>query len=216
MPRNSKNQKKLLMIITALVWAAAIATSAGKFKLAAKSPITIELTTKPSFVKVTINGEKHFEGVYIDTPRQIRIAGGVNRITISREGYISNLFSVDAASGETVSMNEVVLQKNPELMFQTLEINHDDRQDPIYVSVANGFIVGETPIATDDAVQGSTYIITAFPAWPDRGVQVRCRVKMPVSHSNDYESDTLTVHKVSIRKSRRGDTLFFKGCAKLK
>jgi len=216
---NPSNQKKLLIIVTALVWIAAIATSAGKFKLAAKGPITIELATRPTSVKVTINGEKQFDGMYVETPRQMKIAGGVNRIKISREGYISSLFTVDAVSGETVNMNEVVLQKNQDLKFQSLEISHDDQTAPIYVSVANGLLAGETPISTDDAINGSTYIITAFPAWPAREPNVRCRVKMPPRDTNDEESDFLktSAYKVLIKKSRRGtQQLNFKGCDRLK
>ncbi len=215
----SHSQKKLLIIVTALVWVAAIATSAGKFKLAAKGPITIELATRPTSVKITINGEKQFDGMYVETPKQMKIAGGVNRIKISREGYISNLFTVDAVSGETVNMNEVVLQKNPELLFQPLEVAHDEQGEPIYISVANGLMAGETPMLTEDAIRGSTYIVTAYPAWPAREPNVRCRIKMPGSEQGEDVNDPakMSPYRVTIKRSRRaGQQLVFKGCDKLK
>jgi hypothetical protein len=215
----SSSQKKLLIFVTALVWVAAIATSAGKFKLAARGPITIELATRPTSVKVTINNEKQFEGMYIETPKQIKIAGGVNKIKISREGYISSLFTVDAVSGETINMSEVVLQRNPELQFQQLEISHDDQSEPVYVSVANGLITGETPISTDDAIRGSTYVITVYPAWPAKEPSVRCRVKMPGSEQGEDEGEAIKMspYKVTIKRaSKTQQQLTFKGCDKLK
>ena len=215
----SSGQKKLLIFVTALVWVAAIATSAGKFKLAAKGPITIELAARPTSVKVTINNEKQFDGMYVETPKQIKIAGGLNKIKISREGYISNLFTVDAISGETVNMSEVVLQRNPELNFQPLEITHDDHSEPVYVSVANGLFTGETPVATDDAISGSTYVITAYPSWPAKDPNVRCRVKMPGIETGGTEVDasTISAYKVTIKRGRKSpQQLTFKGCEKLK
>jgi hypothetical protein len=209
----------MLMFVTALVWIAAIATSAGKFKLAAKGPITIELATRPTSVKVTINGEKQSDGMYIETPKLMKIAGGVNRIKISREGYISTIFTVDAISGETVNMNEVVLQRNPELQFQPLEIAHDEQSDPIYVSVANGLMSGDTPLLADDAVKGSTYVITAFPAWPAREPNVRCRLKMPLEEATDDEQENIkhSSYKVTIKRVRKNpQQLVFKGCDRLK
>ncbi len=215
----SHSQKNLLIIVTVLVWVAAIATSAGKFKLAAKGPITIELATRPTSVKITINGEKQFDGMYVETPKQMKIAGGINRIKISREGYISNLFTVDAVSGETVNMNEVVLQKNPELLFQPLEVAHDEQGEPIYISVANGLMAGETPMLTEDAIRGSTYIVTAYPAWPARDPNVRCRIKMPGNEDENDVQDTakMSPYRVTIKRSRRApQQLVFKGCDKLK
>lgn len=212
-------QKKFLIFVTVLVWVAAIATSAGKFKLAARGPITIELATRPTSVKVTINNEKQFDGMYIETPKQLKIAGGVNKIKISREGYISNLFTVDAVSGETVNLNEVVLQRNPELHFQPLEISQDDQSEPVYVSVANGLITGETPVSTDDAIRGSTYIITAYPAWPNKEPNVRCRVKMPGSENGEEEAEAIktSTYKVTIKRARKAPhQVTFKGCDKLK
>lgn len=220
------NRKKLLILVTALVWVAAIATSAGKFKLAARGPITIELATRPTSVKVTINNENQFDGMYIETPKQFKIAGGLNKIKISREGYISNLFTVDAVSGETVITSEVLLQRNPELNFQPLEISHDDHSEPVYISVANGLLTGETPVSTDDAIQGSTYVITAYPAWPAKDPFVRCRVKIPGGHTvkedeedGDGDGDVLKTspYKISIKRARKSPhQLTFKGCDKLK
>ena len=116
-------------------------------------------------------------------------------------------------------MSEVVLQRNPELNFQTLEITHDDHSEPVYVSVANGLFTGETPVATDDAISGSTYVITAYPAWPANDPHVRCRVKMPGSENGDADSNALKsgTYKVTIKRWRKApQQLTFKGCEKLK
>lgn len=217
---NPKLTKNMLMWVTAVVWLAAIATSAGKFKLSSKSVVSISLIAKPSAVKIIINNEKRFDGSYVETPQLLKIPPGKNKVKVSREGYISAVFTVDAAPGETISMNDVVLQKNPELQFQTLEITSGEDEEPVYASLNNGFITGETPITTLDAVAGSSYIMTAYPSWPEKESAVRCRIKIPAAKKRQDEASSVLksdVLQVSIRRSHRNASqLSFKGCDKLK
>lgn len=220
MNRNPKSTKNLLIIVTVLVWIAAIATSAGKFKMAAKAAVNISLVAKPSAVKILINNEKKFDGQYVETPQLIKVPSGKSKVKVSREGYISAVFTVDAAPGETINMNDVVLQKNPDLQFQTLEITTDEDEEPLYTSLNNGFISGETPITTFDAVAGSTYVMTVYPSWPEKEGSTRCRIKIPPAKkpqedtSSFLQSDVL---QVSVKRSaRNAKVLSFKGCDKLK
>ena len=220
MNQNQKRTKTALIVVTILVWAAAIATSAGKFKLAAKTPVSISLNTKPSSVKITINNEKQFDGMYADTPRQLKISPGVSKVKVSREGYISAIFSVDAAPGETINMNDVVLQRNTDLTFQTIEITTDETDDPIFISINNGFISGETPITSDDTVSGSSYVLTAYPSWPQKESSSRCRIKIPAQRQGENDQGSVLrsdVLRVAIKRSTKNPQhLNFKGCDKLK
>jgi hypothetical protein len=219
LPAGNRKNKNILMIVTALVWVAAIATSVGKFRLAAKAPVSVTLSTKPSSVRVLVNGQKQFDGAYVETPRQLTLAPGKSNIKISREGYISAAFSVDAIGGESINMTDVVLQKNADLQFQPLEVLTPEEDEPVYISLNNGFVTGETPVGTSDPVIGSTYILTAYPNWPDQEGSQRCRVRLPGGKSGDEAESVLKtdVHRVMIRRSAKNPgQLLFRGCDKLR
>lgn len=213
-----KRRKQLLIIITALVWIAAIATSAGKVRLAARAPINVTLGTKPTTVRVHINNEKQFDGAYIETPRTMLLNPGRNHVRISRDGYISAVFTVDALAGEIINMTDVVLQKNAELSFHPLEIITHDNDEPVYVSINQGWVTGETPLMTSDTVSGGQYMLIAYPDWPEQTGAQRCRVRIPAAKADDTSSILRSdAHRITIRRSNRNaQTLLFRGCDKLK
>ena len=183
-----KTRRSLLITVTAFVWAAALAASFGRFKLAARPPVTIALATKPPAVKITIDGERQFEGIYTDTPIKLAIPPGRHKLKISRDGYVAHLVTVEADSGETFHMEDVVLQKNANFIFASVDVDGSPGDPAAHVDIDDGLIKGDTPLSTHELIAEGIHNLTVYPNWPDQEVKFRCKFtpEAPDQEGNPY------------------------------
>lgn len=154
-------RRAALISVTALVWAAAIANTSYRFKLAAKAGIAVSLTTLPEAVLVSVDGERQFNGAYVLTPLKLGIPPGKHKIKIARDGYIAHIVTVEGDSGEQFKMDDVVLQRNPELSFAKVSV--DAPEPGVYIEIDDGLVRGATPLVTDALVLGAEHHVAVFP-----------------------------------------------------
>ena len=176
MTEPKKTGRAALAIITALVWAAAFANSTYRFKLSAKAQIGVSLTTKPDAVRLTIDGERQFNGAYAVTPLKIAVPPGRHKLKIFRDGYVAHVVTVEGDSGEQFKMDDVVLQKNPDLTFGHVEISADGPTDgAVYVEVDDGLVRGDLPLQTDELTSFSEHTLAIYPKGRQGEAKLRCR-----------------------------------------
>ncbi len=188
---NRATRQSLLIAVTAFVWVAALAASVGRFKLAAKPPLVIALGTTPTGIRITVDGEKQFEGNYVETPVKVNMAPGRHKLKISRDGYVAHLVSVEGDSGETFRMDDVVLQRNGNYAFATVELSGQPGDQPVHVEIDDGLARGETPVNFSDLTADQPHVLAVYPKWPDKEPRYRCKFLLP--SGTDEESPALTV-----------------------
>lgn len=171
---NRTTRRTILIVATAFVWLAAGAASVGRFKLAAKPPLVISLGTKPANVKVHVDGEKQFEGTYVETPVKVTMPPGKHKLKISRDGFIAHLVSVEGDAGEVFKMEDVVLQRNANFSFATVEVAAE-APHPVHVEIDDGLERGDTPFSSGDVTADQAHVLSVFPKWPEREPRFRCK-----------------------------------------
>lgn len=172
--RNRTQTRATLATLTVLVWGTAIANSTYKIKLAAKTQVSVTLTTKPDAVKISLDGERLEDGAYIVTPTKFPLPPGRHKLKIARDGYVAHVITVEKDSGEQFKIDDVVLQKNPDLTFASLTVDGYDA--PIYVEIDDGLVRGDTPLATADVTLGTEHTLTVFPRGRENpDVKWKCR-----------------------------------------
>lgn len=205
---NRAQRRTILIFATAFVWLAAGAASVGKFKLAAKPPLVISLATTPANVKIFIDNQPQYEGAYVETPTKVNMAPGKHKLKISREGFIAHLVSVEGDSGETFRMEDVVLQRNANFNFGSVEITSESTQ-ALHVEVDDGIERGETPVTAPDLTTDQQHFIAAFPKWPEKEPRFRCKFAFP--NPEDQGEPTVQVHF----KVKGGRVKAVTGCEKV-
>ncbi len=196
-------RRTLLISATVFVWVTAGAASVWRFKLAAKPPLTISLGTSPRSVRITVDGEKQFDGLYVETPVKVSMPPGRHKLKISRDGFIAHLVSVEGDSGETFRMEDVVLQRNGNFAFATIDISTQAGEPPVHVEIDDGLASGDTPLVASELTADQTHILSVYPKWPDKDLRFRCRFTPPAA--GDEESPSvhvrLRVRGVKVRAS---------------
>lgn len=178
MAMNQQTRRTALITATTFVWLAAGVVSVGKFRLAAKPPLVISLGTTPANVRIFIDGDKQYEGAYVETPLKVNMPPGKHKLKISREGFIAHLVSVEGESGEVFRMEDVVLQRNANFNFGSLEVTADAAA-PVQVEVDEGLERGETPLTAVDLVTEQPHVLTVYPKWPEKDAKYRCKFAFP-------------------------------------
>ncbi len=201
-------RRTTLIFATAFVWLAAGAASVGKFKLAAKAPLVISLGTTPASVKIFIDGQPQFEGAYVETPLKVNMPPGKHKLKISREGFIAHLVSVEGDAGETFRMEDVVLQRNANFNFGSVEITSEGI-NVLHVEIDEGADKGETPATAPDLTTDQQHVIAVFPKWPEKEPRFRCKFAFP--NPDDSAEPTVQVHF----KFKGGRIKSVTGCEKI-
>ncbi len=205
---NPRTQRRVALItLTTLVWGAALTNSFYKFKLSAKSGISVSLTTKPEHVRVSVDSERQFDGAYVQTPVKIAVPPGRHRIKVARDGYVAHVVTVEGDSGDVFKMDDVVLQKNPDLIFARVivEATYEGIEARAFVEIDEGLVRGETPLTTHELTLGSEHSLLVYPKGKDVDVKFRCRFTPP------GEMDGAE-HAIKIKITR--DAVKATGCAK--
>ena len=198
----STARRVLLMTVTALVWVAALVNSTYKFRLAAKAAVMVSLTTKPDTVVVTVDGERQFEGGYVVTPLKLGVPPGKHKIKMARDGYIAHVVTVEGDNGEQFKMDDVVLQKNPDIAFAHVTV--EGPVPAVYAEIDDGLVRGETPLSTSDVTLGSEHRLTIYPRGKaDLDVKWTCRFTPPIDVA-DY----------AIRVKTKGNLVKASACEK--
>lgn len=207
-PRRS-TPLKIMQILAAMVWAAVLAASVGRFKLAAKPGLRVILKTEPAPVHIVIDNQKYGDknGRYTLTPITIDLPPGKHRLKIARDGYIAHIVSVEGDSAEVIKMDEVVLERTPGVMLGTIQIGVKGEQPEMFIEIDDGFLVGPTPFAASDLSLETPHTLSVFPAWPDRTQEHRCRFKI----QNQKITDSLLLDI-----SLKGGKLVVSNCQKVK
>ncbi len=208
MTMDQATRRTILIIATAFVWLAAGAASVGKFKLAAKAPLVISLGTTPVNVKISIDGQPQEGGAYVETPLKVNMAPGKHKLKISREGFIAHLVSVEGDSGETFRMEDVVLQRNANFNFGSVEVTSEG-VNALHVDVDEGADKGETPLTAPDLTTDQAHVLTVFPKWPEKEPRFRCKFAFP--NPDDSAEPTVSVHF----KFQAGRLKSVTGCEKI-
>ncbi len=201
----AKPHRNVLMTVTAFVWVAAISASVGRFKLAAKTPLTISLSTQPENVRLHVDGERQFGGAYVATPVKVNLRPGRRKLRISRDGYAPHVVAIEGDAGENFRMDEVVLKKDKPDSFAMVEIIRDGAA--VHVDIDDGLAQGETPFTTADLSGNTTHTLAAYSAWPDKEPVFRCRFKT-VPHRDGEPPQRIKL------KSKAGTVRSATGCQK--
>ncbi len=203
---DARTQRRAVLItVTVLVWVAAIGNSTYKFRLAAKAAVLVSLTTKPETILVSVDGERQFEGGYVLTPVKLGVPPGKHKIKIARDGYIAHVVTVEGDSGEQFHMDDVVLQKNPDLLFAKVTV--EGPETPVYVEIDDGLVRGDTPLVTTDVTLAADHHLTVYPRGKaDLDVKWKCRFS-PQGETEGAE------HAIKVRT--KGDQVKAAGCEKV-
>jgi hypothetical protein len=202
MPMPQTQRRITLITLTAIVWGLALTRVSVTLRLAAKAPISVSLTTTPDSVWVSIDGEREDDGEYLPTPRQLAVPPGRHKLKIARAGYIAHVVTIEGDSGEVFKMDDVVLEKNPDLLFSSLTV--DGPETPVFVDIDAGLVRGETPLTTTDVTLGTEHVLTVYPRGKaDLSVKWRCKFT-PTGDADgaDYE----------IKLKTKGDQVKAAGC----
>src|SRR5690606_26698937 len=103
-----KTRRLLLGTTAALVWAGVGATFTQTLTLAAKAPLTIQLTTEPKAVKIRAGRQQLFDGRYHQPPVKISLPPGRHNLTISREGFVTHAIAVFGRAGEKITVDHML------------------------------------------------------------------------------------------------------------
>jgi hypothetical protein len=172
--------KQALILLTFAVWAAAVVVKVNGIKLTARAPVTIQLATKPSSVRVTVDGEKQAGGAYLQTPTSLTTPPGRHRLKISRDGYVAHVMTVEGDPGEAFKMEDIVLQALPEARFVTVEVQVQAAL-PMYVEIDEGHDAGQAPLTSEDLEEGKPHTLVVYPAWPEREPRFTCKFTPPAA-----------------------------------
>jgi hypothetical protein len=170
-----KTRRAGLISLTALVWGAAFTASVARFKLSARSQLQVELAVTPPAVRVTVDGERQFDGAYADTPLKLLLRPGHHRFKVSRDGYVAQVFQVDGDAGDELHLTQVVLEKSDGQLFQPVEISAAAGDPPVHVEIDDGLAHGETPFLFSDLTADREHAAIFYLKWPDKEPKVRCR-----------------------------------------
>lgn len=113
---------RIVSLLTAAVWTAAIAQLFLNKKMPSRSQLTVTLTSEPKRVRIQIRGERPQTRQYVDTPINLSLAPGRRRIRVSRPGYRGHDMIVEGAAGEQINIGPVVLERDPTARFGLVEI----------------------------------------------------------------------------------------------
>src|SRR4051812_22800369 len=98
-------RRSLVLAVTAAVWTGALAFAvAGQMRLAARAPTSVNITTWPAAVRITVDGDKQFGGAYVVTPTKVTMPAGRHKVTLSRDGYFAQSSEFDDVTGRTIEM----------------------------------------------------------------------------------------------------------------
>lgn len=196
--------------MTALVWAAALGFAlAGRYRLAARAPTEVTLTTWPPAVRISIDGEKQFAGSYVLTPVKLQLAAGRHRLSLSRDGYYAQTSEIEDVTGRKIDMNNVVLQRSTDQIFTPVEIEVAESESPVQVDVDDGFVSGETPLVLDDLLADAPHVLSIRTTVADKSTTIfRCRFTPPAPEPE--------APPFKIRIKVAGTSYKATGCAKLK
>jgi hypothetical protein len=207
--RHRTRRRQALALAAAGVWAAAVITSVGRFKLAARPPMLIALQTEPSAVRLTLDGERLEGGAYVDTPVKLPLNPGQHRLKIARDGYIAHVVSVSGISGKVYNMDSVVLQRHPEAAFTAVEVLPMDLKTPaLHVDLDDGLAKGDIPFATNELTADQEHVLSVYPAWPETEPSFRCKFTPPPSEAGEP-------HRIKVGLSANG-SVRTQGCERLK
>lgn len=177
-----------LAVLTALVWLLALANSAYRFKLSAKAQITVSLTAKPEAVRVMIDGDRQFDGNYVTTPVKILVPPGRHKIKILRDGYVAHVVSVEGDSGEQFKMDDVVLQRNPDLIFVRVIVIADGLVEGApYAEIDDGLARGDLPLETAEVTGFSEHVLAVYPKGKGSEAKLRCKFTPQGDQAPEYQ-----------------------------
>jgi hypothetical protein len=199
---------RLLQLLTAAVWAAVVVAGVGRFKLAARPPLKVDLKTTPPQVRVTLDGRKLFDGTYVATPVGLEMPPGKHRLKIARDGYIAHAVSVEGDSADVVKMDDVMLERAPGYPVGQVDLRVRAGDPEVYLEVDDGFLAGQTPIEAEDLQADAPHTVAVYPAWPERDEQYRCRFIAPPSDAAEPLAVDVTL--------KNGRVTAVSNCQKLK
>lgn len=185
-------QRMILIPMTIGVWTAVAIVASTKFKLAARSPLTLSIGVRPQPVKVLVDGERHGDGAYVETPLKLPLAPGRHKLKISRDGYVAHRITVDVEAGENLRMDDIVLERQSGTQFYGVDVTGDV---PLYADVDNGLGHGELPLSLPEITADQPHILTLFPKWPERDGRWSCRFTPTASSTTSGG-----VHHIKVRQ----------------
>ena len=175
-------RRALMWSVTALVWSVAAIVAAGKFALFARVPMTVDLESDPTVVRVTVDGDKVENGHYLETPTKLFLRPGHHKLKISRDGYLPAFTSISGGAGETIVVDDIVLSRLPDSQWTSVEVASEDL--PQYCEIDDAFSQGETPLEVSDLVVGFQHTISCYPKWPAREGSVKCKFTPPTDSAH--------------------------------
>ena len=172
-----------LIWMTICVWSAVGILSVSRFKFAARSvPMSIQLVTKPSTIRLSLDSERYANGGYLDTPIKLQLKAGRHQMKIARDGFVAHIVTIEGLSGDSFHMEDVVLARNPATPMATVQVVSDDATANF--DIDDGLVQAETPFTAFDITADQIHQLTIYPKWPNKDMRQRCRFT-PAIDEND-------------------------------
>ena len=184
---------RILTLLTASVWTAAIANMFMHNRLSAKGAVSVQLATEPKIVKILVKGDKTQPVSYVETPTTFSLAPGRRKIRIIRDGYRTHEMTIEGDAGYHINMGQIVLEPDPDLSFAKLELRMEGGSAYYYIN--NGLVRGEQNASINDLVVGQEYVLTVALSNETLTPRTRCRLLLKDSHSE-------IPHVVTIKRTK--------------
>jgi hypothetical protein len=205
---NRQVKHRILTLLNIGVWSSVVAVGAGKVTLFAKPAVSVSLMTTPSAVRISVDGKKIENGQYLESPITFPVSTGKHKLKIARDGFVTHIVSIEGESGESLNLNNVVLQPLQSATFTTVSVTSKDPSLPLHADINDGIGRGELPLKISDIQAQVTHILSVYPEWPKKTPRLRCRFNPPVS----VDPDAPYMIEVQVR----GGRLKAAGCQTLK
>jgi hypothetical protein len=207
---NRNARLKILSLLTASVWSAAVFTLVQRKQLASKAAVTVDIATEPSLVRIQVKGDKTQPPAYVETPTTLSLLPGRRKIRITRDGYRGHDMMVEGDPGDRINMGSVVLERDPAAVFGKLAVKVEG--GPVWFEVDEGLFRGEQSAESDDLVAGSEHVLSVSLSREQQGGRVRCRLVLSNAHGETPYA--VTVRRVK-GKGGKSDMLKVTPCDRL-
>lgn len=193
-----RQKRALLIALTSCVWFANAALTAHRFGLRAMSGMKIQVQTSPQTVKIFVDGQPEAGGKYIQTPVTLVVAPGKRKIKIQREGFASQVMTVNGNSGDAYQMNQVVLGPMADTTFAAVRIEMKSPANAAMVyALDQGLSQGELPADVADLIVGRDYELTIAPAKSNSRKPFKCQFRIPESATPEQPYMLLVTKKAA-------------------
>lgn len=197
LPPHRTQRHRILIALNLLIWSAAIVTSLGRFKLAAKPTASVILTTTPKAVQIAVDQQPLFGGDYASTPLKVPLAPGTREVAITRDGYTTHSLTFSTAPGETLRLDPITLEPDPEAHFGKVEVhwvNAASPTDPVIIDINAGLVRGAAPLQTNALIVGKEYTLMAYATVNSKQPLFACRFTLKQANGDSPYRIKLKTH----------------------